>query len=115
MPLRIQSNFVGILSTVKYEITSKEVRDSYWYMLKIASKYRKSILKHTMILHVIPVIIEFIFNKSITSYSIILGVILSLSYPIYMAYMATAIAKRGRDQYHCLQTVCMFQWEINLS
>jgi hypothetical protein len=93
--LGIQLNFGVILSTVIYEITSKEVRDSYWYMLKTSAEYRKSVLKPSVVFLALPMIIEFSFNKYITSSSISLGVILSLCYPLFLVYMARAIAKKG--------------------
>jgi len=64
-------------------------------MLKTSAEYRKSVLKPSAIFLFLPVIVEFIFNKSITSSSIGLGVALSLIYPLFLVYMARAIAKKG--------------------
>jgi large-conductance mechanosensitive channel len=78
-------------------------------MLKTSAEYRKSVLKPSVVFLALPVIIEFAFNKSITSSSISLGVILSLCYPLFLVYMARAIAKKVRNQYQYRQTAWMFQ------
>jgi hypothetical protein len=83
------------LSSVSYEITDKEVVDSYWYMMKHSNQYRISILMFSAFFLVFPLAIEFLMRHSITSLSLSLGVIFFLCYPILLVHMARAIAKKG--------------------
>jgi hypothetical protein len=83
------------LSSVSYEITDKEVVDSYWYMMKHSKEYRVSILKFSVLFLASPIAIEFLIRHSITPISISLGAFFFLCYPFFLVHVARSIAKKG--------------------
>ncbi|NQY35602.1 MAG: YcxB family protein [Alteromonadaceae bacterium] len=83
------------MASVNYEVSDKEVIDSYWLMLRTSKVYLKKVLVHALFFLIFPMLIELAISKSISIYSICIGVVFVCIYPVMVIFLARKMAKKG--------------------
>jgi hypothetical protein len=83
---------------VNYEVTTKEVIDSYLYMIRNSNPYRNKILTYAVLVLVIPISIHYMIYGTVTLTAVFYSLGLMALFPLTLVYLARAIAKKGEKK-----------------
>lgn len=83
------------MNIVTYEVSSREVIDSYWEMIRNSSRYRLKILRFSLLIFVLPFAIELGIRKEISSISVLIAITFAIASPLLAVYFGRKLARKG--------------------
>jgi hypothetical protein len=83
---------------VNYEVTTKEVIGSYWYMIRNSKPYRNKILTYAVLVVLVTISIRYMIYGTVTFTAVFYSLGFIAIFPLILVYLARAIAKKGEKK-----------------